>query len=78
MGYRVDVILAPRAMRALQQLESAGMTRDDAVSYALVAAVGSLVDGQGLRDEVAVLESDPADRTEMAAVGRDMASLRLR
>lgn len=63
-------------MRALGQLEAAGMSRSEAIRSALVEAATRLRDRDALVAEVAALEADDADRAEMLAVAELMESLR--
>ena len=76
MTQAISVRLDDEAMRALRSLEEMGMTRSAAIRLALVAAADRLRDQRVLAAEVAALESDERDRTEMLAVADLMESLR--
>ena len=64
------------ALSALARLEAAGMTRSEAIRRALVGAAAKLLDKEALAAEVAALEADEDDRTEMLAVADLMERLR--
>ena len=76
MAQAVSVRLDDLALRALSQLEATGLTRSEAIRIALVEAASRLADRKALAAEVAGLESDDADRAEMALVADLMESLR--
>lgn len=76
MPQAVSVRLDNEALRALAQLEATGKTRSEAIRTALVEAASRLSDKQALAAEVAALEADKDDRTEMLAVAELMESLR--
>jgi Arc/MetJ-type ribon-helix-helix transcriptional regulator len=63
-------------MRALARLEASGKSRSEAIRAALVHAASTLSDKETLAAEVAALEADERDRTEMLAVTELMESLR--
>jgi Arc/MetJ-type ribon-helix-helix transcriptional regulator len=72
----ISVRLDEEALRALTQLEAAGMSRSQAIRRALVDAAARLRDKEALAAEVAALEADEADRFEMLAVADLMERLR--
>lgn len=76
MKCAVSVRLDEEALSALAQLEAAGMSRSQAIRRALVEAAARLRDRKSLAAEVAALEADEADRSEMLAVADLMESLR--
>ncbi len=76
MAQAISVRLDDEALRALGQLEATGMTRSEAIRAALVGAAARLRDKHAVAAEVAALEADEADRTEMLAVAELMESLR--
>jgi metal-responsive CopG/Arc/MetJ family transcriptional regulator len=76
MSHPVSVRLDDDALRALSRLESTGMSRSEAIRSALIGAVDRLDDPRTLADEVAALETDEVDRTEMRAVADLMEQLR--
>ena len=75
MSTPISVRLDDDALRALAQLESAGLSRSDAVRLALVEAAQRRR-RDAVRAEVAALDADEADRREMLAVADLMESLR--
>lgn len=76
MGKVISVRLDDEAERALQALESTGLTRSAAIRSSLIAAAGRLRRGKELAAEAAALEADDADREEMLATAELMESLR--
>jgi len=72
----ISVRLDDEALKALKQLEAAGMSRSDAIRSALLAAAGRLRQRQELAAEVAALEADEQDRREMLEVAGVMEALR--
>jgi hypothetical protein len=76
MAMAISVRLDDEALRALSLLESTGLSRSAAIRAALVAAAARLRDRHSLAAEVAVLEADPEDQAEMAAVSELMEQLR--
>lgn len=76
MAQAISVRLDDEALRALGQLEAAGMTRSEAIRAALVEAAARRHDKQTLAAEVAALEADEEDRAEMLAVADLMEQLR--
>lgn len=76
MGRAISVRLDESALKALGQLEAAGLSRSEAIRRALVEAAIRLRDRKALAAEVAALEADEEDRAEMYAVAELMESLR--
>ena len=76
MAQAISVRLDDEALRALAQLETAGLSRSAAIRFALVAAAARLRDRHTLAAEVAALEADEADRAEMRGVAELMEQLR--
>ena len=76
MARAISVRLDEEALRALGQLEAAGMTRSEAIRAALVETAARRHDKQTLAVEVAALEADEGDRAEMLTVADLMESLR--
>jgi antitoxin component of RelBE/YafQ-DinJ toxin-antitoxin module len=76
MAKALSVRLDDEAERALGVLEAAGMTRSEAIRSSLVEAARRRLRRSELAAEVAALESDEADRAELAAVAELMEALR--
>ena len=76
MTQAISVRLDDDAVRALVELEAAGMSRSEAVRKALVDAATRMRDKRALAAEVAALDQDGDDRAEMLAVANLMESLR--
>lgn len=72
----ISVRLDDEALRALRQLEAAGLSRSEAIRRSIIDSATRLQRGRALADEVAVLEADEADRREMRAVAALMENLR--
>ncbi len=72
----ISVRLDDEAARALRALESAGMSRSEAIRSALIHSARRLRRSSELAAEVATLEADDEDRDEMLAVAGLMESLR--
>ncbi len=72
----ISVRLDDTALRALQQLQAAGLSRSAAIRKALVDSAARLRRADSLRAEVAALEADDADRQEMLEVAGLMEQLR--
>lgn len=72
----ISVRLDDEALRALRQLEAAGLTRSEAIRRSIIDSASRLQRGKALADEVAALEADEADRREMRQVAAMMESLR--
>lgn len=75
MGFAVSVRLDDEAKRALSILESAGMTRSEAIREAILMSAAALRRMSALRQETAALEADESDRREMLEVASLMESL---
>lgn len=76
MSQAISVRLDGEALSALSRLEATGVSRSDAVRRALIEAAARLDDRAALAAEVAALEADEADRSEMATVAELMERLR--
>jgi hypothetical protein len=76
MARAISVRLDDDALRALAQLETTGLSRSAAIRLALIAASARLRDRRALAAEVAALEADEDDRSEMRAVAELMEQLR--
>jgi hypothetical protein len=76
MADAISVRLDDDAQRALMLLEASGLSRSEAIRFALVDAADRLRERSALAAEVAALEADEADRDEMVAVAELMESLR--
>ena len=72
----ISVRLDEEALRALRQLEAAGLTRSEAIRRSIIDSASRLQHGKALAAEVAALEADEADRREMRDVAALMESLR--
>jgi predicted transcriptional regulator len=72
----ISVRLDDEALRALSQLEAAGLSRSDAIRRAIVDSATRLQRGTALAAEVAALEADEADRREMLEVAAMMENMR--
>jgi len=76
MAKAISVRLDDEAERALQTLESSGLTRSEAIRSSLLSSAARLRRGRDLAAEAAALEADETDREEMLAVASLMESLR--
>jgi len=76
MAKAISVRLDEETERALQTLESTGLSRSEAIRSSLLSSATRLRRGRELAAEVAALEADEADREEMLAVAALMESLR--
>lgn len=76
MTEAISVRLDDEAEQALRTLEATGMSRSEAIRTSLVRAARAMRRDQELAAEVAALESDDEDRSEMLAVAELMESLR--
>lgn len=76
MTKAISVRLDDEAVQALRALEASGMGRSEAIRSALVRAARALQRRDELAAEVAALEADDVDRSEMLAVAEMMESLR--
>lgn len=72
----VSVRLDEEAERALRFLETSGLSRSEAIRRALVEAADRVRRREALAAEVAALEDDDDDRSEMLAVAGLMEQLR--
>lgn len=76
MTTAISVRLDAEALRALSQLEAAGMSRSEAIRRAIVDSASRLRRGPALAAEAAALEADEDDRREMLEVAALMESMR--
>ncbi len=76
MTEAISVRLDDEAEQALRTLDAAGMSRSEAIRTALVRAAHAMRRDHELSAEVAALEADDEDRSEMLAVAQLMESLR--
>jgi Arc/MetJ-type ribon-helix-helix transcriptional regulator len=72
----ISVRLDEEALRALTQLEAAGLSRSEAIRRAIIDSATRLQRGKALAAEVAALEADDVDRREMLEVAAMMESMR--
>ncbi len=76
MAKAISVRLDDEAERALRLLESTGLSRSEAIRSSLRASADRLRRRSQLAAEVATLEADDDDRSEMLAVASLMESMR--
>ena len=76
MAGAISVRLDAEALQALRRLEATGMSRSEAIRFALIGSARRLRERKELAAEVAALEADEGDRAEMLAVAQLMESLR--
>jgi Arc/MetJ-type ribon-helix-helix transcriptional regulator len=76
MSPAISVRLDPEALRALAQLESTGLSRSDAIRKAILDSASQLRRRAAVAAEVAALEADEDDRSEMLEVASYMESMR--
>lgn len=76
MTFAISLRLDDEALRALSQLEAAGLSRSEAIRRAIIDSAARLQRRKVLAQEVAALEADEADRQEMLEVAAVMESLR--
>lgn len=76
MASAISVRLDDEAEKALRILEATGMSRSEAIRMSLVRAARAIRRHEELAAEVAALESDDEDRSEMLAVADMMETLR--
>lgn len=76
MTAAISLRLDDEALRALNQLEAAGLSRSEAIRRAIIDSAARLQRRKGLAQEVAALEADEDDRQEMLEVAAVMESLR--
>ncbi len=72
----ISVRLDDEALRALSQLQAAGLSRSEAIRRAIIDTAIRLQSGTALAAEAAALEADESDRREMLEVAGLMESLR--
>jgi len=72
----ISVRLDDEALRALTQLQAAGLSRSEAIRRAIIDSATRLRRGKALAAEVAALEADEVDRREMLEVAAMMESMR--
>ena len=76
MAKAISVRLDDEAERALRLLESTGLSRSEAIRSSLLASADRMRRRSQLAVEVAALEADDEDRSEMVAVASLMESMR--
>ena len=76
MAKAISVRLDDDAERALRLLESTGLSRSEAIRSSLLASADRMRRRKQLAAEVAALEADADDRSEMLEVASLMESLR--
>ena len=76
MARAISVRLDDDAERALRLLEATGLTPSEAIRSALLASATRLHQRRTLAVEVAALEADEADRSEMLEIAAFMESMR--
>jgi hypothetical protein len=76
MTVAISLRLDDEALRALNQLESAGLSRSEAIRRAIIDSAARLQKRRALAEEVAALEADEADRQEILEVAALMESMR--
>jgi Arc/MetJ-type ribon-helix-helix transcriptional regulator len=76
MARAISVRLDDDADKALRTLEATGMSQSEAIRSALLGKVRHLRRSRELAAEVAALEADESDRSEMLAVAEMMEALR--
>ena len=76
MTKAISVRLDDEAERALRLLESTGLTRSEAIPSSLLSSADRMRRRRQLAAEVAALEADDNDRSEMLAVASLMESMR--
>jgi Arc/MetJ-type ribon-helix-helix transcriptional regulator len=72
----ISVRLDPEALQALAQLEATGVSRSEAIRQAILDSARRLRKRSELAAEVAALEADDQDRSEMLEVAAFMESMR--
>ena len=76
MAKAISVRLDDEAERALRLLESTGLSQSEAIRSSLLASADRMRRRSQLAAEVAALEADDDDRSEMLAVASLMESVR--
>lgn len=75
MTVAISLRLDDEALRALNQLEAAGLSRSEAIRRAIIDSAARLQRRKALAQEVAALEADEGDRQEMLEIAAVMESL---
>ncbi len=76
MGIAISVRLDDETQRALAQLEATGLSRSEAIRSAILSCAQHARRRDSLRAEMAALEEDQEDRSEMREVAALMEMLR--
>jgi hypothetical protein len=76
MTVAISLRLDDETLRALNQLEAAGLSRSEAIRRAIIDSAARLQRRRALAQEVAALDADEADQREMLEVAAVMESLR--
>ena len=76
MTIAISVRLDDEAQKALAQLEASGLSRSEAIRWALIKSAQQARRRDALRQEMAALEADKEDRQEMLEVAEFMELLR--
>jgi predicted transcriptional regulator len=76
MAAAISLRLDDEALRALNQLQAAGLSRSEAIRRAIIDSAARLQRRKALAQEVAALEADEGDRQEMLEIAAVMESLR--
>jgi Arc/MetJ-type ribon-helix-helix transcriptional regulator len=76
MTVAISLRLDDEALRALRQLEAAGLSRSEAIRRAIIDSAARLQKRKALAEEVATLEADEADHQEMLEVAALMENMR--
>ena len=76
MAKAISVRLDDDAQRALRILKSTGLSQSAAIRAPLLASAERVRKRSELAAEVAALEADETDRTEMASIASRMESMR--
>jgi Arc/MetJ-type ribon-helix-helix transcriptional regulator len=76
MSSSISVRLDPEALQALAQLEATGVSRSEAIRQAILDSARRLRKRSELAAEVAALEADDQDKSEMLEVAAFMESMR--
>jgi hypothetical protein len=72
----ISVRLDDEAERALRLIEATGLSRSEAIRSSLLASAQRIRRRREIAAEVAALEADEADRSEMLAVASLMEAIR--
>ena len=76
MTMAISLRLDDEALRALHQLEAAGLSRSEAIRRAIIDSAARLQKRKALAEEVAALEADETDRQEMLEIAALMENMR--